>query len=173
MTLPYLLKPLLSMTTLALLACASVQAQAAAPVEGDILTIYKKDGLSPCYIKGVTGKYRFKLHPSDNAPVNCDSDEAYQYQVINKPPSALMIGLYDDTDCAERDNQKFYFILRIAASNISMPAPLNIADLKGVKPGALVAPGVMLERGYVNPDDSQVHGKLSCVSIKEPTPITQ
>lgn len=121
-----------------------------------------------------TKEYRFKRHPTDgDADVECVSDEAYYFKIEGNATSAVVLSFFDDTDCEEREDQKFWFRLRTIKQVTTMTEPYRIKSLAEHPIKQVIVPGVQLIGKYVEPgDNTPIDGKLSCVKIAMPTPAT-
>mgnify|MGYP006895665571 CR=1 FL=1 len=97
---------------------------------------------------------------------NCQNDEARWFKLVDVP-SATFVRFDDHPSCEDGHDQNFIFILKTVKNDLTMQEPVSMESLKGVTEGQIVpgAPGLRMERNYVDKDNDQVKGKLSCVEI--------
>ncbi|MHA6196307.1 hypothetical protein ACX3YG_18275 [Pseudomonas wadenswilerensis] len=125
-------------------------------------------GPSVCILPIESGIYDFK----DIA--ECVNDEARFFRVVNAP-SATYIRLDDHPSCDEDHdddpenghNQNFIFIFKVVKNHATMEQPISFSQLSGTAEGQIIqgAPGLRMEFNYIDKDNNQINGKLSCVKI--------
>ena len=131
----------------------------AAPKTTGTIIIQEKDPTVECSVPSTPGDHIISRY-------SCTNDQAYAVRFVNVP-SALNITFFDDKEsgkCQHKDSWEIE--VRTIKSPTTTEAYMNLESMAGAPNGSIIEPGVLKVR-YINPENNQIHGKLSCVRVED------